>query len=446
MGLVALGAPPAIAAAPVIVVSGATITVTGTTANDSLVIDTACTPAAGNSCVRFRMTVAQTPGAGCTPTTASAVVTCTVVGRATVNVGLGAGNDTYVTEDSPASLKARFVKISVDGGPGDDLLYGAGPTEYLYGRDGNDRIFPDAAASSLNVGYDYLSGGPGVDSVDYRSSAGRLTSGVTITLDGVNNDGTAVAGDVDNVSSDIESFYLTPAADGFTGNDYAQIVYAVEGDDVVSTAGGNDTVDTGVGLDRVDGGAGDDSVAGGAGDDQVDGGPGLDKIWGDSTDPAAVGNDVVLSRDQEADVVACGPGSDRVEADAVDLIVDACEAVAVENSGPSLSAVLEITNRILDANGRRKKATLKIACSGGLPCAGTVVVKTSKGKSRRLVGKKRLGKASYAVAPNSAGTVKVKLNKSARRVLRKTRKATVAVTLTIAATRATVRAKVKLKR
>ncbi len=437
---------PAYAAGGNVTVSGSTITYNGTTARDAVTLDTACAAPAGGSCVRLRAAGFGTVQPPCTASTTSVV--CPLPGKAIVGLNLGAGDDAYATEDNPVVTRAWLTRISVNGGPGNDTLYGAGPTEYLLGSDGNDRLTPDADANSLNVGFDYLSGGLGADTVDYRVSAGRYVSGVGVSLDAVNNDGTRAAGDVDNVSADIETFYLTSAADVFTGDDAAQRVYGVEGDDVLSAVGGADTVDAGPGVDRVDGGTGNDSLIGGSGDDTTTGGPGLDKIWGDTADPAISGNDVILSRDQEADHVSCGPGADHVEADAMDLIIDACEAVFVEAPPPPipLTAVLDVPRQRLDANRKRKAARLRLSCSGGLPCAGRVLLKSLKGKSRRLVGKGRLGQGRYAVAPDSQGRAKVRLDKDARRLLRKTRKAKVRVVITIDATRATVRAKLVLKR
>jgi Ca2+-binding RTX toxin-like protein len=71
----------------------------------------------------------------------------------------------------------------------------------------------------------------------------------------------------------------------------------------------------------LDGGVGDDRLTGGAGADVLDGGAGIDVLDG------GAGDDEVRARDGVADRVACGGGSDRGLADAVDAVDLDCEAV-----------------------------------------------------------------------------------------------------------------------
>ena len=68
-------------------------------------------------------------------------------------------------------------------------------------------------------------------------------------------------------------------------------------------------------------GAGDDVLVGSQGPDVLDPGPGRDVVRGGD------GDDVVTAVDGEVDVIVCGEGNDRVQADAVDRVDASCEEV-----------------------------------------------------------------------------------------------------------------------
>jgi Ca2+-binding RTX toxin-like protein len=142
-------------------------------------------------------------------------------------------------------------------------------------RDGDDSltVLPSAAtAAPMEV-----NGGDGLDLVSYLAwPAGG--PGVSVTLDDARNDGPA--GRSDFIRSDVENVNGSNAADVLTGS---------------------------AAPNRFFGSAGADSYSGGAGDDYFD-----------TTEPAA----------PERDTVACGPGTDIVDADKLDQIGPGCEVVA----------------------------------------------------------------------------------------------------------------------
>ena len=84
---------------------------------------------------------------------------------------------------------------------------------------------------------------------------------------------------------------------------------------------GADTLTGGPAGDELSGGEGNDSLAGGEGADVLAGDEGIDTLAGGG------GADGIVSRDGEADVVSCGEGDDRVDADTVDRVADDCESV-----------------------------------------------------------------------------------------------------------------------
>src|SRR5213075_615176 len=92
---------------------------------------------------------------------------------------------------------------NVIGGSGDDTLIGSADANVLSGGFGDDTLDGGAGADVLN-------GGPGTaDLADYSGRA--AANPVTVTLDGVANDGGS--GENDNVGTDVENI------DGGAGDD-----------------------------------------------------------------------------------------------------------------------------------------------------------------------------------------------------------------------------------
>lgn len=129
----------------------------------------------------------------------------------------------------------------LDGGAGNDR-------EYSF--DGND-IFRQLG--SAPNGADVLSGGDGEDAAKYEHRRG----GVSISLDGVANDG--AAGEGDNVAPDVEKVFGGKGDDTIVGDAKRNFVYGLAGDDIID-------VQDGIGKDVVDGGPGTDMCTADPGD------------------------------------------------------------------------------------------------------------------------------------------------------------------------------------
>lgn len=87
----------------------------------------------------------------------------------------------------------------------------------------------------------------------------------------------------------------------------------------------------GAGADRISGGEAADELSGGEGNDVVAGGPGDDVLSGDQGSDGLDGGDGadrIAARDGLADIVACGPGADSVDADTFDSLAADCESVS----------------------------------------------------------------------------------------------------------------------
>lgn len=118
--------------------------------------------------------------------------------------------------------------------------------------------------------------------------------------------------------------FLAATEDGFDG---------LGGQDQINGLGGSDCLLGNFGNDTVNGGDGDDVVVGGPGQDSLQGATGNDDIdateWPgtgtDSTVIAASGDDDIKADDGFPDTIDCGPGADRVDADAGDTVLGNCE-------------------------------------------------------------------------------------------------------------------------
>ncbi len=150
----------------------------------------------------------------------------------------------------------------VQGGAGNDLIFGADDDDTLEGGSGNDTIDGQIDDDLIRggAGDDSLLGGQGNDSIDGGTGDDYLEGGVgNDTLRGNRNEDTIIGGDGDDV------------LDGGGEND---LLEGGAGDDNLQGALGDDTMRGGEGADTMTGGGGQDLFEDvGAGDD-IDGGSG----------------------------------------------------------------------------------------------------------------------------------------------------------------------------
>jgi Ca2+-binding RTX toxin-like protein len=152
------------------------------------------------------------------------------------------------------------------GGSGDDELSGGPGIDDLRGRGGDDALLDDGLDE-----HDRFSGGSGFDRLFYQH---RLEAGLTLTLDGIANDGTP--GENENIPSDFEYIGLG------------------DGDDIFVGDGRPTTVLGGRGDDEITGGAGRDRLYGGIGEDVFHTADGhVDWIWGRNAEDDAIDRDPI---------------------------------------------------------------------------------------------------------------------------------------------------------
>lgn len=232
-----------------------------------------------------------------------------VSGTGLTNLGLTASTKTLADADDGIAGENDDVDFNVEkvnGGSGNDTIYGSTASNTINGNAGNDRIGggPGAAVCSTDVdilnggdgddvfdmGYekdcgDALTGGLGIDTADYQAR----TAALTITIDSIANDGEGA--EADKVLTDIEKVFGGAGNDTITGGTGNDELHGGLGNDTLNGGGGNDTLSGDDGNDTLNGDAGDDifvesgldtsytaTVNAGAGDDAVNGGVGTDTM------------------------------------------------------------------------------------------------------------------------------------------------------------------------
>jgi len=165
---------------------------------------------------------------------------------------IGGNSGTWVVDESGVHFADRNT---LDGGAGNDFLYGGADLDTLIG----------------GAGGDHLTGG----NIGAIAGYGTATTGVTVDLRGdVANTGDA-AGDV---LSHVTGLTGSAFADTLYGDDSGNSLDGLGGDDVLDGRGGPDILTGGAGMDTLNGGNGDDNVSGGDGPDILDGGLGNDWV------------------------------------------------------------------------------------------------------------------------------------------------------------------------
>jgi Ca2+-binding RTX toxin-like protein len=280
----------------------------------------------------------------------------------------GAGNAFLGRGGNDKLIGGPGADQTLVGGPGDDTIDGGAGADMLFGGDGfdslkggteNDQLFGEAGSLDTldgGPGADVLSGGDGFDIVSYLSATQR----VTVDLDGQAGDDGA-SGEGDTVRSDIEQLNGGPASDTLTGN------------------------------------ASNNEIIGGDGNDVIDGGLGADNLRGGND------NDTIRAKDGIADSVNCGADSDQVDADQIDTQTG-CEAKAAPavGIGPKRARI--------DKQGR-VKLTLHCWATAVKRCTGTLTLQRATGEAHSL------GSRRFTVASADTATVRVRLDRRARRAI-----------------------------
>ena len=193
--------------------------------------------------------------------------TCTIVGtsksekltgtpKADVICGLG-GNDTINGLGGNDTIDGGVGNDILSGGEGNDSIDGVTGNDSINGQNGNDVLTGDAGNDSLNggadndtlqgeTGADVFIGGTGTDTAKYSEK----TKNLTIDIDNKADDG--IAGEKDNIKSDVENITGGSGNDKITGGSAANTISGGGGNDTIKGGSGNDNLAGGGGLDSCD--------------------------------------------------------------------------------------------------------------------------------------------------------------------------------------------------
>lgn len=237
-------------------------------------------------------------GGGSAPQPATADLSVTKSGPATVSIGDRATYTLTVTNHS-ATTTATGVSLA-------DTL--TGPARTVLSATASQGTCTTAVTCALGT----LAPGAQatVTVVAEPRATGTLTQRATVTA---TQPDPATANNTATVTTTVNNArgctrIGTSGNDTITGTSGADVICALSGDDTVNSGSGNDTVHGGHGNDRIDGGVGNDSLNGGPGNDTLLGNSGADGL---NTVDGVNGNDTA-NGGANSDSCTTDPGDARI--------------------------------------------------------------------------------------------------------------------------------------
>ncbi|MDX0692912.1 hemolysin type calcium-binding protein [Sinorhizobium medicae] len=194
------------------------------------------------------------------------------------------------------------------GGVAEDVIRGV---ENILAGSGADTLVGDGASNTFRgaLGADFIDGGAGSDTADYREKA----AAVDVTLFGAGDSFVFVGGVAEDTIRNVENVFGGKGNDTLTGDDFVNTLNGNDGKDLLTGGGGADILDGGAASDTanyrdksasvsvtLNGAASTAVIVGGVAEDTV---RNIENVWG------GTGNDS-LSGDGNANLLSGGGGSD----------------------------------------------------------------------------------------------------------------------------------------
>lgn len=232
----------------------------------------------------------------------------------------GTGNDRIWGGDGNDTMHGEEGHDFLDGGNGNDSVWGGVGNDTLHGGAGNDNIYGGLDSDALygGAGDDWLEGGDGKDRLEGGDGNDTLLGGLDndALYGGSGNDvlyGEQGSDWIEGMDGD-DSLHGGAGADMLIGGLGADRLYGLEGNDTLRGGDGDDWLEGGDGNDRLEGDSGNDVLIGGLGDDILMGGSGNDSLYGEAGNDTLEGmdGDDLLQGSTGNDVLSGGAGSDRL--------------------------------------------------------------------------------------------------------------------------------------
>lgn len=218
----------------------------------------------------------------------------------------GNGNDTLWGAWSPDTLLGGSGNDSLAGRWGDDWLDGGDDADTISEKSGNDVAFDlDSSADTIDLGGDagdhlLTVGLPSVELVDGVVEITGDAGGNDVSVDVVDGLFQVLVGDSEYLHATFDPAHIHGVE--FVGSDEADsFENSTNLPSTITGGDGNDTLIGGSNADRISGGDGADWIKAKAGHDTVVGGDGVDTVFGNG------GNDLLIDSNEE-DVVNGGSG------------------------------------------------------------------------------------------------------------------------------------------
>ncbi len=213
---------------------------------------------------------------------------------------IGGAGDDYIEGGDGDDYGIWYTEVAdggLFGGLGNDTIVGGAGADLAYGQEGDDLFVIDEDGGDV---WDRFDGGEGRDTITYAN----FTAGVSIDLSVKPFSAEPqTAYQYGDLFTSIEDVIGSAFADTLTGDEVANRIYGMQGNDILSGGLGDDTLDGGEGNDRLSGGEGADTLIGGTGDDIIYGGTGNDVLRG------GAGNDQLYAESGD-DLLDGGEGDD----------------------------------------------------------------------------------------------------------------------------------------
>lgn len=205
------------------------------------------------------------------------------------------------------------------GGLGNDTIVGGTGLDLVYGEEGDDIFVIDEDGGDV---WDRFDGGSGRDTITYANFSNSVSIDLNVKPFPEEPATTYQYGDL---FSTIEDMIGSNFGDSLAGDDIANRISGMAGNDTLRGRQGDDTLDGGEGndtlygdegADMLIGGAGDDIIYGGAGNDTLIGGDGNDQLFAEAGDDlldGGAGNDILNGGiDNDTYIVNRVSGADMV--------------------------------------------------------------------------------------------------------------------------------------